>query len=148
MELLDLPLPEVEALVRAVAAALLPQPVTALDLARMRAARPSHLPTQLEVCVFADHQALVIRRCHAAGGMRVRESSGADHQALIITALFTSALTCDERLLKRLHPPHRLTQPRCQLPSMTSCHTSRTARVLDAQCSGRSAGIGWLSASV
>jgi hypothetical protein len=41
----------VEALLHRVAAAMLPQPLTALDLARMEAAQVTHLATQLQVNV-------------------------------------------------------------------------------------------------
>jgi hypothetical protein len=47
----------VEALLRAVAAAALPRPLTALDLARMQAARWTHLPTQLQVVLHAAFRA-------------------------------------------------------------------------------------------
>jgi hypothetical protein len=47
----------VEALLRAVAAATLPQPLTALDLARLQAARWTHLPTQLQVIVLRAYRA-------------------------------------------------------------------------------------------
>lgn len=55
----------VEALLRMVAAATLPQPLTALDLARMQAMRVTHLATQLQVVIHSAPQIIANTACLA-----------------------------------------------------------------------------------